>query len=321
MALTKVPCCFYPTKTLIVDDHPDFTKWLALKFNHYGSCDVFNDSPEALKAMQAYQPQSFLNRIASKGEFDFLLNPEHRNIEINIENIQKEAKYGGHQDEISVAIIDYNMPRLNGLELCKQIKNLPIKKIMLTGEADHKLAVEAFNEGLIDRFILKGSPSVLDIIEQTVFELQVAYFYDLSKAIAENPQETVENQIICLTDPLFAQYFYQLMKDQHICEFYLMNHFGDFLLINKDHRSYQLGVRDQHAMNGLHHLAQDLYNQEPDGKEDILNVVLSCKKVPFFPKEFNEYISLADWPPYFKDVQELKGAKNTYCCSFFSLNS
>jgi CheY-like chemotaxis protein len=318
MALTKVPCCFYPSKILIVDDRPDFTKWMALKFKSYGACEVFNDGLSALTALENYHPQNFMNRMSTKSEFDFLINPEHKNIEINLENIQKEASRG-HNDEISVAIIDYDMPRMNGMELCKALKKLPMKKIMLTGEADHKLAVEAFNGGLIDRFILKNSANVIEIIEQAVFELQVAYFYELSKAIAENPQEDVESQIICLTDLTFAKHFFALVKKYDICEFYLLNHFGDFLLIDRNHQSYELGVRDQHAIAGLHNLAQDLYNQEPDGREEILNEVLSCKRVPFFPKEFNEYISLADWPPYFREVVELKGDKNTYYCAFFPL--
>lgn len=319
MAITKVPCCYYPCKIVIVDDRPDFTKWMALKFQNYGLCEVYNNSLEAFDFFKNYHPESFMKRMAIKGEFDFLMNPEHKNIAVDLEKIQKEAQFPNHHGEVSVAIIDYDMPRMNGLELCRAISHLPFKKIMLTGEADHKLAVEAFNQGLIDRFILKNTANVIENLDQAMMELQLSYFYDLSKAISENPQEDVESQIVCLTDPDFAAYFYGIFHEKQIKEFYLLNHFGDFLLRTRSGKSYKLGVRDQKAVAGLHHLAQDLYNQDPEDNQAVLEEILACKKLPFFPKGFDEYNSLSTWPPYMHPVQEIKAARNTYACALFAV--
>lgn len=319
MPFNKVPCCYYPTKIIIVDDRPDFTKWMALKFQSYGHCEVFSNGLEAFEYLKNYQSESFMKRMAIKGEFDFLINPEHKNIAIDLERIQKEASFANHHNEISVAVIDYDMPRMNGLELCRAINHLPMKKIMLTGEADHKLAVEAFNDGLIDRFILKNTPNVIESLDQAMFELQIAYFYDLSKAISENPQEGVESQIICLTDSSFAAYFYSIFHEKEIKEFYLLNHFGDFLLRDRAGKSYRLGVRDQKAIEGLKHLAQDLFNQDPEDNEEVLEEVLACHKLPFFPREFDEYQSLSTWAPHMHEVREIKGSRNVYACALFAV--
>lgn len=321
MSLNKVPCCFYPTKILIVDDHPEFMKWMTVKFEAYGACEIFHSGSSAYDMLKNYHPQNFVSRMSTKSEFDFLINPEHKKITIELEKIRKERGSSMHQHEISVAVIDYDMPGLNGFELCQKIKHLPIKKVMLTAEADHKLAVEAFNEGIIDRFILKNSPNIVETLSQAVFELQIDYFYELSKAVAENPQENVEVQISCLTDAAFAGYFFDVVKKHHIAEFYLLNHLGDFLMQDRFGKSYELGVRDLQAIEGLHHLAQDLYKQDPDEEsKSVLNEVLAEKKVPFFPKDFDEYYSLAEWKPYFHEIEEVKGAKTTYYCSFFPLN-
>ena len=46
-------------------------------------------------------------------------------------------------DMISTVIVDYDMPSQNGIDFCRQLSDLPIKKVMLTGRADYKLAVDS----------------------------------------------------------------------------------------------------------------------------------------------------------------------------------
>ena len=49
----------------------------------------------------------------------------------------------------TVVVVDYSMPNMNGLEVCKALEDLPLKFIMLTGKAEPETAIEAFNDGLI----------------------------------------------------------------------------------------------------------------------------------------------------------------------------
>jgi DNA-binding NtrC family response regulator len=59
--------------------------------------------------------------------------------------------------EVNIVISDYNMPQTNGLEFLKQVKSLYpyILTIMLTGQAEVQLAVEAINTAGVYKFILK----------------------------------------------------------------------------------------------------------------------------------------------------------------------
>ena len=47
------------------------------------------------------------------------------------------------------------MPDINGIEFCQNLKDKKVFKIMLTAEADSNIAIKAFNDGLINKFILK----------------------------------------------------------------------------------------------------------------------------------------------------------------------
>lgn len=59
--------------------------------------------------------------------------------------------------EVNIVVSDYNMPMMNGLEFLKHIKGLypHILTIMLTGQAEIEIAVQAINRAGVYKFILK----------------------------------------------------------------------------------------------------------------------------------------------------------------------
>jgi len=59
--------------------------------------------------------------------------------------------------EVSLVISDFNMPGMNGLDFLKTVKQLypHILAIMLTGQAEIRIAVQAINEAGVYKFIQK----------------------------------------------------------------------------------------------------------------------------------------------------------------------
>ena len=50
---------------------------------------------------------------------------------------------------------------------------------MLTGNKDHSMAVQAFNEGIIDHFLVKDSPNLIDQLVHSIDKMQKSYFSSL----------------------------------------------------------------------------------------------------------------------------------------------
>ena len=107
---------------------------------------------------------------------------------------------------VSVAIIDFAMPSMTGVELCRKIKHLPVKKVLLTGKTGDATAVAAFNEGLIDLFLVKHDPDLPDKLRRIIRELQYAYFKDLTAPL--EPIAKLEDTAF-LDDPGIAGWYHE----------------------------------------------------------------------------------------------------------------
>ena len=73
-------------------------------------------------------------------------------------------------NDVSVIIVDYYMDEMNGIEVCETLSKHPAKKILLTGGADKEnIAIDAFNKGIIHRFINKTDPDFPSQIRQAIY--------------------------------------------------------------------------------------------------------------------------------------------------------
>ena len=64
------------------------------------------------------------------------------------------------------------MPPMKGIDLCRELAGYPVKKIMLTGEANEKFAVGAFNEGTIDGFLSKKEENFSELLGRVIANAQ-----------------------------------------------------------------------------------------------------------------------------------------------------
>ena len=134
------------------------------------------------------------------------------------------------------------MPEINGIDFCRGLSEKHIFKILLTAEADKDTAINAFNNGYIDKFILKTNPNLHEELNRAIHELTEKYFRELSKQILPCYESSIKS---LLTDEPFKELFNNVVKRNNIVEYYLIDNTGSFLFLTKNAEPLWLLLSDQ----------------------------------------------------------------------------
>ena len=74
------------------------------------------------------------------------------------------------QGPFAVVVSDYRMPEMNGIQFLTQIRQIApdTVRVMLTGQADMQVAIDAINNGALYRFLTK--PCSTEVLAQTLYD-------------------------------------------------------------------------------------------------------------------------------------------------------
>lgn len=307
-------CCYFPTTVMFLDDKEDFLKNLSLCLDETLVYRMFSH-PETAKQFLLQerdfnsQKHNWLIDIHDKHECTG--QHAHHIVDFDISKIYKGIYSLNKFREISVIVLDYVMPGMSGLEFARWIKRVDnnlIKILMLTGEADEQLAVEAFNEGIINRFIKKGSPMFENELNNAINNLQFKYFCDLTKNLVTSLSV---NENCALNDPSFVDFFKELIWKNNFVEYYLVDEFGSFLLLDIFGNSSWIVVKSDNIVDQYYHIAEDDY-----APETVKEALAKREKIPFFFTQKDMETSVDTWENYLHPAQKLVGKKNEYYVAF-----
>ena len=174
MSALKIGLCFYPTSTVLIDDNEDFLERISkLLLEHLIPCRYFVDPIDALEFLnQTYQPDPFTNRCISTTrdrDIDSVVS------QFDFRKIHHEIYNAKRFEQISVLAVDYAMPTLHGLDFCRKVEENFSQRLILTGEAGQGLAVEAFNESVIHKFLRKGEVNLPDLLLEDIDNCDAEY--------------------------------------------------------------------------------------------------------------------------------------------------
>jgi CheY-like chemotaxis protein len=133
----------------------------------------------------------------------------------------------------SIAVVDYAMPAANGLEVLKVSPPWPPHRVLLTGKADEHTAVAAFNDGLIDRYVTKQTP---DLVQQLISALRQQYGapLDFHEGVWRNVVR--RSQQLALQDRAVQLALAEWLKQHHCVEYVIFPEpFGLLALDNMGH--------------------------------------------------------------------------------------
>lgn len=302
--------CYHPTEIMFIDDNRKFLKNINTWLNQDElSYKTFDNPVVALKFLiEEYDPHPFTDHCLYHTNLDELTPLDCAELGVSIRKIQNEMYRQKRFSEISVIVVDYAMPGLNGVDFCAKLQGLPIKKIMLTGEADERLGIKAFNEGLIDQFIRKEDPDFYTTINNAIHDMQVTYFQDLSCRIVDS-LKSLSPSMSFLTDPVFIDFFDDFCNSIQPTEYYLMDQFGSFIFLDKLGSPQWLVVKNETEISSLLEFAKSGDNVP----HEVIRLLAERRHIPYFhtDKEITE-TAPAQWLSFMRLAQKLQGKKDTY---------
>lgn len=297
---------FHPTSVLVLDDDPLFLESLDFQFSEEVSCQTFTRPDAALQHLQAQAGQhpNFARYFRDASDMaagsemhfgDLLLRLKLSELRSIIDDETREQR-------VSVAIVDYDMPKMTGVEFSRAIRDLPVKIILLTGKAGLETAISAFNEGVIDCFLQKQDSGVTYALRREIKRLQEEYFAEISGPILS---ALALQKPSFFDDPTFLELFRELADKNNIVEHYICAAPPGVMMRDADGNESFLLVSDTEDANTQCEAAES--NGAPD---DMVQLLRTRKAHAWFPTKSGLYHPdyKTEWSRFIWPAQILPGS-------------
>lgn len=160
-----------------------------------------------------------------------------------------------------VLIVDYMMPGMNGLELLRRLGACPSRRVLLTGQADADVAVEAFNSGLIQKFIPKSTPNLYKELRRVADEMHM----DVCQHLGQLLRPTLTDaQVELLHEPAVIQALWAKVVEQDWLEFVVVGEPFGLLGMSHDGPLQWLQLETKDSLRQLSLTAGELGFSEAD---------------------------------------------------------
>ncbi len=169
-----------------------------------------------------------------------------------------------------VCMVDYYMPAMNGIKVLDELCLWAGTRVLLTGQADESIAVTAFNQGLIDRFVTKQSPNMAKLLSDIVTQSM-----DASHSRHEQIwRSTLTPQHIAwLNTPSIGKHLNELLKGVDCVEHVVIGKPFGILMLNAAGQAFWLQLE---SMEGLAELAELARSQDMRA-EDVAAIQAGSK--------------------------------------------
>lgn len=304
-----LPLVYYPSTTCWIDDNNSFLNTITQNLEvgrtlKYTSPMTFiNDIRQNTPTLESIQ---LIQSYENHDEFG-----TNHNIptETNLLMLSKLISNPEKLNDISVIIVDHHMPEMTGLDLCRLLKQHPAKKILLTGEDEESLAIDAFNEGVIHCYLRKDTPTLINNLNTFIESLSKEYFRNLTHHLSSHIE--IES-LFAFTDPAFAKYFSQWCIDNGVKEYYLIDKNGSTLAFDKAGKQYHFIVHTDKSLDDFYELYDDT------NAEDVLALIKSRQRIPFFGFGNEAWkFETNEWNSYLYEPKILNGRTRYYIKEFF----
>ncbi|KAB2836174.1 MAG: response regulator [Caedimonadaceae bacterium] len=271
---------FIPTEVILIDDDITFLESTELHLASLNALSTFFNKP--------------------KKAIDYIEQHNTVSIPKSLDKIHSQIYSSDRFRQISTIIVDYDMPNMNGLEVCRQITSPYIHKVMLTGAATHKIAIDAFNEGIIDQFIQKNDPDVFAKLQNAIINAQEKYFEVCTPELMYHIQSK-HPEVSILQNPAFVELFRNTTRENKVVESYLLDTMGSFLFLPDSGNASAIFIFNEETLE----FQEDMI-PEADRNTDLAQEVYSKNQtICFYPFNHQEKYDPENWKSYLKPLKRL----------------
>ena len=303
-----IPLIYHPTNVLMLDDDRTFLESLKPIIDINVPYIVEADPELAFAYLNKHcYRENTLPSLVSEPNFDHiegLGSVEHFNVDFG--KLSEKVDTPDRFNRVTVAFIDQLMPRMNGLDFCRKVKEqgLQVKLVLLTGNAGLDDAISAFNEGVIDAYISKGR---LDLVETINFYLareSWQQFVDLGSRVSGLIAHTIQP----LNDKKFSEFFHEIWRDHQKGEFYLMDSSCSFMFFDPQGEATLLMVRNEADFAEAIEFAKNA-----EASETVTHALEARESFPH-TKQKSGYVQLDadEWPDALVKVKPILGTDLYY---------
>lgn len=145
-----------PGTVVFLDDDPDYLEMLALVLPRQWNVRLFSRPRDCIEKLRGEPPtweaDAWLQQqIVDQWRAGRPLVPQI--LQYWAQSVERYAL-------TRVCVVDYSMPEMDGLQVLSELSEWSGARVLLTGQADEQVAVNAFNRGLIEQFIAKQMPDM-----------------------------------------------------------------------------------------------------------------------------------------------------------------
>ncbi|NKC01007.1 MAG: response regulator [Pseudomonadales bacterium] len=271
---------YHPTTVGFVDDNVRFLESLA------------PHTPDTLTTKNFFRPENALTWLNQ-------LNPRpplahncfyHDDgfVRFDLAALEQEIKLADRFQRVSVLVVDHAMPTMDGVEFCAQVEDPDIRKLLLTGVADEKVAVAAFNQGLIHRYVPKATIQNVAEIFAHIDILQTRYFSQFGDRITAS-LATDARQFLWISD--VQDTFNKLVYRYEAVEYYLLSQPRGYLLVDRHGKTTRIIVLSDDELR-----SEIARCRDQGAPIRIQQALARGNRIPYLMEEPSAYLASEPYP-------------------------
>ncbi len=242
MSQLTYPFCYHPTTIVVVcTQKPMLHKLCEAIDKEKFIVKLFSDPVQALQYLNTMRFASFDNRCTHTLEEKVTLK---KTMGFDFSKVHEELFESSRFSQLTCTVADYHLKGMHCFDFFNDILNRYINRIFITEKMDARLITDAFNRGLIEKYVHFNSDNFKSEINESLQELTLKYFMTFSKPIFNTILTRLSQCETVFTEPSYVSLLKDTMEKYLIKEYYLKDSKGSYLLLSKSGKWLSINIEN-----------------------------------------------------------------------------